>query len=223
MATQYAFGKIVTDGLVLALDAADKNSYPGSGTTLYDVSGNGNHGTLYNGVGFSNANGGVLTFDGVDDYVQSLTPNLSATNYTVIGAARYSNATPNTRGRMINGGSTPSNWLLGHWENSVASYYADGWVTSAGAGGSDTNWRIYTGTGDISGDSYNFYINNILNTGPSSGGVAGPVGISIGAQTYSGVSEYSTGHFSFVLVYNRVLTPAEILQNYNAKKSRFNL
>jgi hypothetical protein len=40
MATQYAFGKIVTDGLVLVLDAADKNSYPGSGTTWRDMSGN---------------------------------------------------------------------------------------------------------------------------------------------------------------------------------------
>ena len=53
MATQYAFGQIVTSGLVLAWDVADRNSYPGSGTTIYDVSGNNNHGTLVNGVGYS--------------------------------------------------------------------------------------------------------------------------------------------------------------------------
>ena len=42
MATQYANGRIVTDGLVLNLNAADPNSYPGSGTTWIDISGNGN-------------------------------------------------------------------------------------------------------------------------------------------------------------------------------------
>ena len=218
MATQFAFGKIATDGLVLAWDITDKNSYPGSGTTLYDVSGNGNNGTLYNGVGFNSANGGVLTFDGIDDYVQCSTPNLTATNYTVIGAARYSGG---TRGRMIN--ASGNNWLLGHWSNSTQKYYAQGWITNTSSNeNSDTNWRIYVGNGNISGDSYNFYVNNALNTGPSTGGAQGPSGISIGK--YGGAStEYSTGHFSFVLVYNRVLTTDEMTQIYNAKKSRFGL
>jgi hypothetical protein len=218
MATQYAFGQIVTNGLVLAWDAADKNSYPGSGTTIYDTSGNSNHGTLYNGVGYSiTSTGPVLTFDGTNDYVQSLTPNLSSTNYTVMGAARYSGA---TRGRMIN--SSTNNWLLGHWSNSVANYFAEGWVSAIGAGGTDTNWRVYVGNGNISGDSYSFYVNNILSAGPNSAGAQGPNGISIG-RFGGGLLEYSIGEFAFVLVYNRVLTLQEISQNYNAKKSRFNL
>jgi hypothetical protein len=218
MATQFAFGKIVTDGLVLAWDVADRNSYPGSGTTIYDISGNGNHGTLNNGVGYSiTTTGPVLTFDGVDDYVESLTPNLSATNNTVIGAARYSGA---TRGRMIN--ATTNNWLLGHWSNSVANYYAQGWVSAVGAGGTDTDWRIYVGNGDIGGDSYSFYVNNTLNAGPSTSGIQGPNGISVGKYGPSS-AEYSTGEFAFVLVYNRVLTLSEMTQNFNAKKSRFNL
>ena len=53
----------------MALDAADKNSYIGSGTVWNDVSGNGNNGTLTNGPTFSNANGGCIVFDGVDEYV----------------------------------------------------------------------------------------------------------------------------------------------------------
>jgi len=205
---------IVTDGLVLAWNAADRNSYPGTGTTIYDLSGNGNNGTLYNGVGFSTANGGVLTFDGTNDYVACGTPNLSSTDFTVVGAARYSGA---TRGRMIN--ATSNNWLLGHWSNSVANYYAEGWVTGAGVGGSDTNWRIYTGTGAVAADSYNFYINGTLNTGPSNAGSAGPNGITIGTSG----TEWSTGEFSFVYVYNRVLSVLEITQMYNAKKSTFSL
>ena len=66
-----AFGngpRIVTNGLVLSLDAADRNSYPGSGTTWRDMSGNGNNGTLTNGPTFSSANGGSIVFDGTNDY-----------------------------------------------------------------------------------------------------------------------------------------------------------
>jgi len=59
--------KIVTDGLVLCLDAGNPKSYPGSGTTWTDLSGNSNNGTLVNGVGYNGSNLGSLSFDGVDD------------------------------------------------------------------------------------------------------------------------------------------------------------
>ena len=61
--------KIVTDGLVLCLDAADRNSYPGSGASWLDLSGNGYNGTLTNGPTFSSDNAGVFSFDGTDDHV----------------------------------------------------------------------------------------------------------------------------------------------------------
>lgn len=59
---------IVKDGLVLYLDAGLTSSYPGTGTTWTDLSGNGNNGTLVNGVGYSSSDGGSLIFDGVNDY-----------------------------------------------------------------------------------------------------------------------------------------------------------
>ena len=208
----------VTNGLLLYWDAGNLDSYPGTGTTIYDLSGNGNNGTLVNGVGFNQVNGGVLTFDGVDDYVISYNPNLSTTNNTVMGAARYSGA---TRGRMIN--ATDNNWLIGCWSNSTENYYALGWVSPVGNGPSDTNWRIVTALGDLSTDSYTSYMNNTLSAGPNGAGSQGPDGISIGAQTFGGTSEFSTGNFSFVLVYNRVLTAAEMTQNYNYFKGRFGL
>ena len=174
--------KIITDGLLLHWDIADKNSYPGSGTTIYDLSGNGYNGTLYNGVGFSLANGGVLTFDGVDDIVylsSAYSLDLRSTNNTVMGAARYSGG---VRGRMIN--STINNWLMGHWNNSTENYYAEGTIALS-AGPNDTNWRIYSALGDVSGDSYSLYVNNSLSAGPSNGGVEGPFCLSIGNGTYS--------------------------------------
>ena len=207
----------VTNGLLLYWDAGNLDSYPGTGTTIYDLSGNGNNGTLYNGVGFNQTNGGVLVFDGVDDFVTSGTPQLVSTNNTVMGAARYSGG---TRGRMIN--AQDNNWLIGCWSNSTENYFASGWVSPVANGASDTNWRIVTALGDVSGDSYTSYINNVLSAGPNNAGSQGPAGITVGKIGYSN-SEYSTGEFGFVLVYNRVLTTAEMTQNYNYFKGRFGL
>ena len=62
---------IVSSGLVMHLDAGNVASYSGSGTTWTDISGNGNHGTLINGVGFTSSNNGALVFDGTNDYVST--------------------------------------------------------------------------------------------------------------------------------------------------------
>ena len=66
---------IVTNGLVLLLDAADNNSYSGSGTTWSDLSGNNNTGTLTNGPTFGSTNGGTIVFDGTNDYAEITTRN----------------------------------------------------------------------------------------------------------------------------------------------------
>ena len=66
---------LIQDGLVLCLDASDKNSYPGSGTTWFDVVGT-NNGTLTNGPTFSTS--GAIVFDGADDYINWTTDILSS-------------------------------------------------------------------------------------------------------------------------------------------------
>jgi hypothetical protein len=111
---------------------------------------------------------------------------------------------------------------MGHWGNTTENYYAEGWVSTPGSGPSDTNWRIYAALGNQPSDAWALYVNNTV-TATSTDGSSGPDGISIGAQTYGGTSEFSTGQFSFVLVYNRVLTTAEMTQNYNYFKGRFGL
>lgn len=78
--------KIVTNGLVLYLDAANQKSYPGSGTTWTDLSGNGNTGTLTNGPTFSANNNGGIVFDGANDYVSisnSSSLNITGRNITI--------------------------------------------------------------------------------------------------------------------------------------------
>ena len=74
------YPKIVTNGLVLNLDAGQQNSYPGIGTAWTDLSGNGRTGTLTNmeiPSDYSSTNGGSLTFDGVNEYVECSGSSLS--------------------------------------------------------------------------------------------------------------------------------------------------
>jgi len=213
----------VTNGLVLYWDAGNLDSYPGTGTTIYDLSGNGNNGTLVNGVTYNQTNGGVLITDGIDDYIYCNTPNLSSTNFTEMGAARYiSFVRPGglyPGGRMINASS--NNWLMGHWGDTVDNYYAEGTITGINGSISDLNWRIYAGNGDISGDVYSFYMNNSLYAS-NGGGSAGPNGVMVGKYPLSNL-ENANGAFSFLLIYNRILTTAEMTQNYNYFKGRFGL
>lgn len=208
---------IVTTNLIACFDPANVRSYPGSGTTIRDVSGNGYTGTLTNGPTFnSSVAGGVIVLDGVDDYID-IPMNLASTNYTVMGVARYID--PNGRQRTFS--AKNNNWLMGHWSGTTQNNYAEGWVTSSGAGPGDNEWRIYGATGNISGDSYNFYVNGVLNTGPSTGGSAGPNGFAIGS--FMGTSEFSKAQIGFMLVYNAILTASEINQNYQALRGRYGI
>jgi hypothetical protein len=201
----------VKNGLIMHWDPANVNSYPGSGTAIYDLSGNGNHGTLYNGVGFSRVNGGVLTFDGVDDYVRG-GPNMYNSNYTLMGASRY----VTINGRVI---AATNNYLLGHWAGYTNDHYAEGWVYYNPAI-SDTNWSIYAGSGDIGNDSYQFYMNN-TQLASNNGGSQGPAEIVLGC--YGPGYEFSNAQVGPILLYNRVLTSVELNQNYNYLRGRFSL
>ena len=206
---------VVQSGLIAYLDAGNPSSYPGTGTTWTDLTGNGNNGTLVNGPTYSPVNKGVLVLDGTNDYID-VPLNMSSTNYTVMGAARY----VTVGGRTFS--AKNNNWLVGQYNVGTESYFAEGWVRSGGPG--DTNWRIYAATGDISGDFYSMYVNNVLmdNAGGSAnGGSAGPNGFAIGS--YQGTSEFSNSQIGFMLVYNRVLTAAEIQQNFNLFRGRYGL
>jgi hypothetical protein len=218
----YWANDIVRSGLILNLDAGNADSYAGVGNTLRDISGNGRHGLLINTPTYSATYGGILTFNGSTNYVTCANDfNFTTGTYTIVCAARYSGA---TRGRIVN--SALNNWLIGHWGNSTENYYAEGWVTSAasGTGTSDTNWRIQAATGNSTTDTWANYVNGVVGSS-NNGGSAGPNGLAIGVYGANGQynSEWSTGDFSFVLAYNRVLTATEIKQNFFAYRNRFGI
>ena len=209
---------IVRDGLLMFVDAANINSYPGTGTTWYDISGNGNHMTIVNGVGFSKANSGIMQLDGTNDYIELPSFNISTTNHTIIGASRYAGA--GSRGRIFS--SYSNNWLMGHWSGYIKAYHPGNWVASPVVL-QTTEWLMHTVVENYSSDLWTYYCNGTQIASNNSGS-EGPNGLSFGNWRQGGVGlELSTAEISFFMVYNRLLTTEEINQNYNALKGRFNL
>jgi hypothetical protein len=202
--TSTSVNTIPASGLVLHLDAGNRSSYPGTGTTWTDLSGSSNN-CILSGTA-TTWTGSAITFDGTANVGKVASLNLATTNYTIIAVARYSGL---TRGRVVT--AISNNWLLGHWSGTTENYYAQEWVTAVGAGSNDTNWRVLVGTGDIAGDVYNLWVNNQkpIPQNPS-GGIAGPNGIAIACHTGTLNNEPSNCQVGVVLAYNRVLTDKEI-------------
>ena len=207
----------VTSGLISLYDFASTKTYPGSGTTVFDIVG-ANNGT-WNNTSTGAMTGGIFTINGSGATSFVSTPiNLAGNNtFTVFGAARYNGTSGNARGRLIT--STGNNWLMGHWSNSVANYYSAGWVSAVGTGGTDNTWRIYHATGNVSGNNYQLWINGTQSVS-AGGGSQGPNGLCAGGQ---GAGEVSNGDIGFFGCYNRVLSTAEIQQNYAAFQARYGI
>ena len=227
--------KIVTNGLVLALDAANNKSYPRSGTTWTDLSGNNNTGTLTNGPTFSGANGGSIVFDGTNDYVTKTSWISPPTNTFTIGCWVKFSDNVNDRyllsfGRDI-GGSTGGLALFAYGFNEISDVlifeFGSGiGRVSSGIVPSLNIWYYLTVTADVT--NVKFYLNGELKNTSSqgSGAITSSPTLSIGSFVNgSGTpgTYFHSGNISQVSIYNRSLTAAEVLQNYNATKSRFGL
>jgi hypothetical protein len=210
------------DGLQLERQSSAttyNSTYNPNGLYWYDTGPNKAVGTFVNGVTWDpTVGGGSLVLNGASSQYINIPCNMSATNFTVMGAARYA-STGSYTSRIIS--ALNNNWLLGHWGSTTQNYYAEGWVSAVSAGALDTNWRIYAGTGDIAADSYTEYVNSVVTAGPNTGGSQGPNNFALGS--YVGSSEFSSGYVGFLLVYNRVLTATEVSQNFNALRGRYGL
>jgi hypothetical protein len=226
----YFKNNLTTNGLILHLDAGNKNSYSGSGTTWYDLSSYGTNGTLLNGVGFSSSNGGCLSFDGADDYATiSSYSNINLNEGTVCAWVKYTNITTN---RVVvsyggNGSNTGfllqnendvsnkfgfstvrSTWSSTYVGNTVSSPLVNTWIYQVG-------W--YTPTQNkifINGYLYNM-------TTATSAPLSASTNLWIGNEPNR--SYYFVGNIGAVHIYNRALPTAEILNNYYATKTRFGL
>jgi hypothetical protein len=218
----YANGpRIVTDGLVLHLDAGNRKSYSGSGTTWTDLSGNGNNGTLVNGVGYSSDNKGSMVFDNVNDYVDIT--SFSATtinNSTIIAWIKDTSADTNYRAIVQHNLATDDAlYIYPSTGNNVLGW----WPAQASNLPVQKNEWTFVAASHTYGSGILYQVNN--NYFWRSGTYADPTDwdfIRIGAHG-GGDGERWGGNIAQVSIYNRALIQQEIQQNYNALKGRFGL
>jgi uncharacterized protein (TIGR02145 family) len=218
---------IISSGLVLHLDAGIASSYPGSGTTWTDLSGTNNHGTLENGPTYSSANGGSIVFDGVNDRISAFPTQISGTGSKTISLWIKINTSSRTG---IAGTRSLAEWGWGFSVNrngtgSLAFYDTRGSELYVAAGLGTNIWYHVSVTYDDS-RIVTLYVNG-LQVGISSTPFA-----ALNASTFNGVigneDEYTNpfyhpfkGNIAQVTIYNRALTAAEVLENYNALRPRF--
>jgi hypothetical protein len=241
----YYQAPIVTSGLVMALDAGNLVSYPGSGTTWYDLSGNNNHATIYNSPTFNQQ--GWFELDGIDDYIRTTnTLNLSTTNKVTVMVLfkpnTYSGSIKLVFEHSANFNVGSGGFLLSYMDTSL-SQDNQVFLANRGTGGynigvwdksllNDLNWEISACVFDRDQPLVEnlFYLQ-----GSQVSAISNPYPGYTGNNTNNYPNDYfyigsrgGTGTFanmnvSAVFVYNRVLTADEIAQNYNAHKSRFGL
>jgi hypothetical protein len=209
---------IIQNGLVLSLDAADRNSYPSSGTIWTDLSGNGYNGTLTNGPTFSNNS---IVFDNVDDYI-TLPNSIGYTNKVSAFAWIKTNGIPTGGYHIIFGPtsleiSIPTSGQLRTGIDTNVRYVSD-----HGSGLTDGNWHYIGFT--FEDTTKNSYI-DAISVGTQT--IAGTLVFNFANRTIgrfgTSTTYYMNGSISIAQLYSRALSASEILQNYNAQKSRFNL
>jgi hypothetical protein len=219
----YEQTNIVRSGLVLHLDASIFNTVT-YGTTWFDISGNGNNGTMVNGPTFNSGNGGSLVFDGVNDYVILTRPSSIVTggSITISIWAKWTTVgtTTSTIQALVDNNHTNTiGFVIQDRPDLNKSLTAGGTQSTFVVG--DNTWRSIIFTNDQT--TSKLYINGTLDNQVAEGGLKTvQPNISIGAWQ-NGPGRFLNGSVGSVQLYNRALSAAEILHNYNVTKGRFGL
>lgn len=232
------YGPIVTNGLILNLDAGFTPSYPTTGTTLYDLTDGGaggqRNGTMLNGPTFDSANNGSIVFDGVDDsaLIDNVTFNSTTlNNLTAITVEIWIKppTSPKQYGgyisRQTSANSNYTGWSIrqNNLNNNAIEWFGFGSNSNMITGSVTANtWTLATGTWN--GTAMTLYINgaqastrtNSVNTISASG-----QNLSIGKLSCGNFPQ--TFSMSSARIYSQALTAAEVLQNYNAQRGRYGL
>lgn len=232
---------IVTSGLILCLDAANPRSYPGTGTTWTDLSGNGRNGTLTNGPTFDSGNSGSFSFDGTDDCVSFASNALISTTapFTVY---LWMNHNPRTTGtlfhRMITLRSDATQPLGIAFVNANSNGYNGLYLTAAsdwvkGSNGyypAVNTWGLltltYNGAGSTTGTNFKMYWNAVdigFTANPSATAVSITNDSFLGGRRSTTDDQYYRGKLSNFMLYNVEHTAAQIAQNFNALRGRYGI
>ena len=221
-AANFEYPNIITDGLVLNIDAGFVSSYPTAGTTWYDLSGNDSNGTLINNPAFTSANSGSIVWDGTDDYYNT---GKTATqlgfydaNYTM-EAWVYPTSLTNDRTMF---GTDQQGFRQGlHLVFRNGNIYQGHYASDFNAGTvTVNNWYQIVYTFNASNGACQIFKNNVSQGTGTIASFIGTTNVVIARWAEQG---YFSGNGGIYRIYNRVLSSSEISQNYNAQKGRFGL
>ena len=230
--------KIVTDNLVLCLDAGNTKSYTSSSATTWtDISGNGNNATLSNGPTFSSDNGGCITFDGSNDYGYISTLDVPNRPFTASLWLKHETNLNSWQSYMGQDSSDSGNHGALYFQKREPSQSPgnafsiairpDSSDTPVRVNGTTASLNVWTNVcGVVSSSDLKIYVNGELEGTTSSSSTMAPRtgNFVIGAAYYNGsVVDYFKGKMSTVMIYSNALTAAEVKQNFNALKVRYGL
>lgn len=224
---------------MLQLDAANRKSYPGSGTAWNDLSGIGNNGTLTNSPAYTSANSGYFTFDGTNDYtsiasVNGITNFTKANNYS-IDLWCYINSTQNNTVNSYNlivwkwngAGNALYPYNIAYFRNTdtIVVGAADNIsINSISTTVSTNAWLNICPVFDWSSSSLRLYVNGTLRSSTTLS-LAGSIENNTNTQLMGNSSNFvpATGNLSSFKIYNRALSATEVQQNFNALRGRYNI
>lgn len=236
------YGRVM-DGMILWLDASDKDSYVGTGTNWIDLTNPANNGTLIGNITYSASDGGSLVFPN---------PNTGTGTTSYIRMNRVTEFMPTT-GLTVEQWIYPDSWTPATGRQTISNTEAGGYAISLRNNGIDgivllngvyrnarlldasvlTGWNHIALTCD--GRYVKLYVNGIDTlTGNNDAGAVYPItynptnGLFIGAEAGASATipneiQSYEGKIGTTAIYNRALTSTEILKNYNSDKSRFGL
>ena len=229
---------IVQSGLQLYLDAAAVASYPGSGTTWYDLSGNGNDVAMQNSgdISYTASGGGYFSTGATGYFDRSSATNVptGATPYTVSAWVQFPTGWPGggNNHTIVQIGSAPTYNGINGFVATFGGYLGVGWFNLPSDPGPlesnswtpsspGTNWRNVVSQWD--GSTRNIWYNGVLQATDSVGTYLGNnTDILIGLD-YSGFGNYLIGNIGQVLIYNRALSPSELNQNFTITRARYGI
>ena len=223
-----------SSGLLLHLDANNSSSYSGTGTTWYDLSGNGNHATLVNGPTYSqNALG--IGFDGSNDYAEISSLDIPARPYTIsVWVSHNNNFTMNNETYISQDAASGTNDAVSLAKNGYFNGRTVALTNQLVPGSTGSSnvvsitpltavdyWNI---TAVASTTDLKIYLNGTLDYSvTSSGAVVPKTGNIIIGKSANSSSNYLNAYLAEVLIYNKALSATEVTQNFNAVKSTYGL
>jgi hypothetical protein len=220
MAGRYS-PRIVTDGLLLYPDALNRKSYVGTGTAVLDLSGNGYNLALTNGPIIQSD--GSISFDASNDYAtiasnSSFLPSSAYTKMVFIYPTSFSFGN-----NILSGGDTSGQGQHAFWLGTTTNFRAGhngSWSTVVSTTSLSLNSWAFGAVSFSTTSGWRLYVNGIQEaTSASTTTYIGTGNVYLGS--FNAASNLFSGRIACPLIYNRVLTADEILQNYNALKGRF--